>query len=1184
MSVQGPPVELGDKYTHEEGSVFLTGVQALVRLPLDQNRLDLRRGLKTAALVTGYPGSPLGGYDLELARHKKLLAEHDVVHQMAVNEELAATAIMGTQVVNTLPNPRVGGVTGLWYGKAPGLDRAGDAMRHANYAGVHPNGGVVALVGDDPTCKSSTVPCASEGTLAALLMPVLYPGDVQEMLDLGLHAIALSRSCGLWVGFKVAVNVADSWGTIEVGPDRVDPVRAQAQLDGRPYIHEPTLKMFGDTLHRLEHSLAYGRLQAALLYARANGLNRIVQKTPDDRLGIIAPGKTFYDLRQSLRDLGLGTEDVQRLGIRMLHLRMMYPLDGEIIREFAAGLDEVIVLEDKQPFIERMVKEELFNLKQRPFVFGKRDEEGQELTPLDGELGADSIALAIGPRILRLEDIASIREHLDRLRSIPTPAPLQLARSPYFCSGCPHNTSTKVPDEAVVGAGIGCHVMTLLMREKEVGTTTGLTQMGGEGAQWIGQSPFTGLGHIFQNVGDGTFHHSASLAVRASVAAGTNITYKLLWNSYAAMTGAQPPIGAMSIENVTRWLLAEGVKRIIMTTEDISRWEGADLPPEVDVVSRDRIIQAQATLAGIPGVSVLIHDQECAAEQRRKYKSGKLEEPPTRIFINERVCEGCGDCGEKSNCLSVQPVETEFGRKTQIHQPSCNKDYSCVKGDCPSFLTVVPGEQRRKGGPEIEPLGADVFPVPSRRDDAATEFGLRLTGIGGTGVVTVAQTIATAATLDGRFVRGLDQTGLAQKGGPVVSDLKFTAEPLEQSNKLSAVDCDLYLVADILTGATQKNLIAADPDRTVAIVSTASVPTGMMVVDVRAWYPETEGLVQRIFERCRSDASVALDAQHVSERLFGTNLPANVLLIGAAYQTGALPISAESLEKAIELNGRGAKVNIQAFRRGRQLVADAAALRQTLDSLVAPAPQPTPTSPKIAGIAAQVRASSGSKLERMVRIRVPELDAYQDRRYAARYADWVERVRTVESERVPGHSELAEAVSFSLHKLMSYKDEYEVARLHLDPQLKKDIETKFGAGAKFAWNLHPPMLRALGWDRKIKMDERFEPVFKALVRMKRLRGTRLDPFGQAHVRKVERALIREFEGILEEIMSKLSERNHAVAVEMARLPDMVRGYEEIKLEGVKRYRARMAQLRPGLDADPEQVLEVVLSAPVGSSA
>jgi indolepyruvate ferredoxin oxidoreductase len=997
---------------------------------------------------------------------------------------------------------------------------------------------------------------------AAIMMPMLYPGDVQEVLDLGLHGIAMSRCSGLWTAIKMSTIVADGSGSAFVSFDRVQPEMVTAELDGKPFEHVPSTHFYGARVLQMEHSMVYARMEAALAYARANDINRVTLRTPEDRLGIVSSGKTYFELRQALRELGLDDDELQRLGVRLLQLRMPYPLEGRIVREFASGLAEILVLEDKRPFVELFVKDELYGMTDRPLVLGKLDEEGVPLVPVHHELDTESIARLVASRLRRLEDLPGVEERLKQMAGMEPLEPLSLSRSPYFCSGCPHNSSAAVvPEGAVIGAGTGCHVLAVFMGPEKVGDIIGITAMGNEGAQWIGASPFSGLPHLIQNLGDGTYAHSGVLGIRAAVAAGVNITYKLLYNYHVAMTGAQPPVGIGAVPQLVQELLAEGVKKVIVTTEDLGRYAGVRLPAGVDLWHRDRMLEAEELLRQVEGVTVIVHDQECAAEKRRKRKRGKLDDPPMRILINERVCEGCGDCGVQSNCLSVHPVETEFGRKTQIHQPSCNKDYSCLKGNCPSFLTVLPGTQRPRRT-SVSELDADSLPEAEIRVPT-DEFGMRIIGIGGTGVVTVAQTLAVAALLDGRFVRGLDQTGLAQKGGPVVSDLKFTTAPIDQANKLAAADCDLYLACDLLAGAQQVNLAAADPARTIATVSTAQVPTGHMVVDTATTFPQPEMLLSRIMRFSREDASVSLDSQAVSEQLFGSDQVANIMLVGAAYQAGALPLSATAIEQAIELNGVAVAMNIQAFRRGRQFVSDRAGLERALTA-ASPAPAVEPAlSPRARTIASIVQAAPGSRLQRLVDVRVAELIAYQNRGYAERYARRVERVRVAEADKVPGRSGLAEAVAFNLHKLMAYKDEYEVARLHLDPGLGKDIEARFGADTTYTFMLHPPMLKALGMQRKIKVPGKVGvATFKALAGMKRLRQTRLDPFGRDHVRVVERELIEEYDALLDEIVERLGEANHEVAVELAGLPDLVRGYDEVKLRNVDRYHEELSRLRP----------------------
>ena len=684
-------VSLDDRYRLEEGRILLTGVQGLVRLPLDQHRADRRLGLHTGTLVSGYQGSPLGGLDQELGRQRELCEEHHVRHVPGVNEELGATSAWGSQLAASLPGSRYDGVLGLWYGKAPGLDRAADSLRHGNFVGVSRTGGAIAVVGDDPASKSSTLPSASESLLAGLHMPVFFPADVQDVLDLGLHAWACSRASGLWTSMKIVTSVADALGTADVAPGRVTPVLPEIEWRGRPYSHVPNGNLLAPASLDMEETLTGIRTDLALAYARENGVNRI-EGARDAWLGIVAAGKPYYDLLHALRALGLDERALERAGIRLLKLGMIWPLEPRVVRDFARGLDEILVAEEKGPFIETHLKEALYGMPDAPRIVGKRDERGEPLLPATLDLDADLVARAVAGRLrgrVELPSVAARIAQLDEIAGRPRPLPMA-TRSPFFCSGCPHNSSTKAPEGTLVGGGIGCHTMVLLNPEGK-GEITGITQMGGEGAQWIGMAPFTDDRHLVQNIGDGTFHHSGSLAVRAAVAAGVNITYKLLFNEAVAMTGGQSVEGGMGVPELTRWLELEGVRRIVVTTEDPSRYRGVKLSPIAEVRDRSELIPTQQELAGVPGVTVLIHDQECAAELRRKRKRGKAVEPAERIWINERVCEGCGDCGKKSSCMSVVPTDTEFGRKTQIHQASCNKDYSCVEGDCPSSSPSFPG-------------------------------------------------------------------------------------------------------------------------------------------------------------------------------------------------------------------------------------------------------------------------------------------------------------------------------------------------------------------------------------------------------------------------------------------------------------------------------------------------------------
>ena len=1164
-------VRLEDRYTADSGPVQMTGVQALARLPLNILRSDRTRGLKTAVFISGYEGSPLGGYDLELGRHAKLLASYDLVFQPGVNEELAATSVQGTQLAAGLADARVEGVTGFWYGKSPGLDRASDALRHANLMGTHPKGGAVAFVGDDPAAKSSTVPGASEFLLADLGMPVLYPADPQDVLDLGSHAVAMSRLSGLWVALKIATNVADSSGTVEIDAHGVDPQLPLVMFEGKKWEHHPTARMLQPALSEMERTREGVRMDAARAYAQANRLNRIQTFGSGASLGIVAAGKTYLDMRQALRILGLNEAELAARGVRLMRLAMVHPLIASEIEEFADGLAEIIVVEEKRPFIELAVKEILYGVKDAPAVTGKTDPAGAKLFAAYGELDADLIAAGLASRLGPRPEFTTVTawQAKQALRRPVTQLPL-VTRTPYFCSGCPHNSSTKVPEGSLVGGGIGCHALVLMMEPEAVGDVVGLTQMGGEGAQWIGMAPFLRTRrHLLQNIGDGTFHHSGSLAVRAAIASGVNVTYKLLYNSAVAMTGGQQATGAMAIPALTRMLAAEGVRRIVITTAEPNGYRRADLAPIAEVWHRDRVVEAQEVLSQVEGVTVLIHDQECATELRRKRKRRLAPDPAERIMINQRVCEGCGDCGEKSNCLSVQPIDTDFGRKTVIDQSSCNKDYSCLKGDCPSFLTVVPGDPgssprgRRATAPALAP---DAIADPWFRFDVArAPHTTRITGVGGTGVVTLSQVLSAAGRIAGRQVRSLDQTGLAQKGGAVISDVKISAGEIEQSHKAVAGECDLYLGCDLLVAADAKNLAVTDPSATIAVVSTTKVPTGQMVTDKTVPFPDVDATADRIRNATRGAESVFVDARGLSVTLFGSDQFANMLLAGVAFQTGALPLPARAIEQAIELNGVQVEPNLQAFRRGRQRVADPAAfaLAVAAASIEAPARVPAESERRLIE---SVGAVPGSRLHRIVTARIPDLVEYQNADYARRYAEVVARVREAEVRSVSARSELSEAVAEFGYKLMAYKDEYEVARLLVDPQAEAAVRAEFGEGARVSYQLHPPVLRALGMKRKLKLGPWSRPGFRLLRAGKIVRGTKLDPFGYTRVRRVERELTEEYTATIDDLLRQLSAETYPRAVEIARLPDLVRGYENIKLANVALYRVRVKELRSALDS------------------
>ena len=1137
---------LKDRYTLESGRIVLSGIQALVRLPMDQHRADQQKNINTGTLVSGYRGSPLGGIDSELENVPALLDKHHITFIPAVNEDLGATAIMGSQTANMLPNPKYDGVIGMWYGKGPGVDRSGDAFKHANLTGIGKYGGVLALAGDDPSAKSSTIPSHSEVALFDALMPVLYPGNVQEILDLGRLGFELSRYSGLWVGFKIVTNVADEYSSADVSPDRLSILDPKFTINGQAWKHTQDPALLAPNSLILEKEVHEGRLDAALAFARVNKINKITVPSRDAWLGIISAGKTYYDLREALSDIGLTDADLERYGIRLLKLGMIFPIEPDILNEFATGLEEILIIEEKRSFIEMFCKELLYGMKNPPRIVGKKDENGRKLVKADNELDADEIVGILARRFEGRIDVPMLDGRLKEISMLPDLGVIPLlSRQPYFCSGCPHNRSTNLPEGSLAGAGIGCHTMVLFMDRE----TTGVTQMGGEGVNWVGASYFSDTPHMFQNIGDGTFAHSGSLAVRQAIAQGTNITYKILYNSAVAMTGGQDADGGMAVPELTRMLQAEGVKKIIVVSSDLSRFPAnTKWAPDTQVWDRNRLDEAQLILRDTEGVTVLIYDQECAANLRRKRKRGYAPDPALRIFINEAVCEGCGDCGVKSNCLSVQPVETEFGRKTQIHQSSCNKDYTCLDGNCPAFITVIPDESQTPKQKETYIVDRDI-PEPIRRVNEITNVFLM--GIGGTGVVTSNQVLGTAAVLDGFYISALDQTGLSQKGGPVVSNLKISATPVDMSSKVANGTTDAFLVFDVLTATSPKNLVRANPNRSVAIVSTSKVPTGAMVRDTTVEFPEKDHLLEIINRQTMAGENVFFDAVGLAEALFDNHMMANMIVIGASYQSGTLPMSAEAIEQAIELNGVQVNANQNAFRVGRLLVADP----NWLASLDLERKGQIEIKPEISSRAQQLIDSIGAEgqLKRLLEIRVPELIAYQNEAYARQYVDDVKKVYAKEQAICAGVTQLSEAVARYLFKLMAYKDEYEVARLSLKSEVHQAMNEQFGDNATIHYNLHPPMLKSFGLKKKIKFGRWFDNAYKLMLRMKGLRGTAFDLFGYDHIRKVERALIPQYRELVFSAIDKLTPKSYSQAVKLASLPDIIRGYDEVKLGNVEKF-------------------------------
>ncbi|WP_342800832.1 indolepyruvate ferredoxin oxidoreductase family protein [Nocardia sp. No.11] len=1137
------PYDLADRYRSGAGPVLLTGVQAIARLLVEQHVRDLRAGRRVATFVSGYQGSPLGGVDKMLLGMPEVRAEHDITFVPGFNEELAATAVWGSQAELPAGTATHDGVVGVWYGKGPGVDRATDAIRHANMYGVNARGGVLLLVGDDPASKSSTVPAVSERSLAALGVPVLFPRNAEEIITLGMRGIALSRASGCVVALKIVADVADGAWTVDASVADLAVTVPEVQWEGKPFgYRQRPMAAPADSV--LAEADLYGpRWAMVQAYSAANALDVVEVDPAGAKLGIAATGTTFDAVRQALLDLGVDEAAMHRAGIRLLRIGMPYPVGAAAVTEFARGLDELVVVEDKTAFIETQIRDILYGTQDAPRVLGKHDERGARLMPVDGELTAGRL-LAPLRRVLR--------GRVELKRAAPPALPLEVLsakRTPYFCSGCPHNRSTALPEGSIGGGGIGCHTL-VTMSGRADSAVTGLTQMGGEGSQWIGQAPFTDVPHLFQNIGDGTFFHSGQLAVQACVAAGVNITYKLLWNEVVAMTGAQDVEGVLTVAQLTHKLTTEGVRQIIICADEPRRHRKRSLAKGTLLWHRDRLDEAQRRLREIEGVTVLIYDQHCAADARRQRKRGALPVRNTRVVINEAVCEGCGDCGTKSNCLSVQPVETEFGRKTRIDQTSCNTDYSCLDGDCPSFVTVetVPDKPRKakRRKSTAPPTVADPgLGAPQRTQNVL------IAGIGGTGIVTVNQVLATAALRAGYEVESLDQIGMSQKAGPVVSHLRFSGAELEPANRLTPGSADCLLAVDLLTATESRYLQYGDAARTVAVASTSQTPTGDMVYDKSVAYPATETLLDRLAAVSRSTHQ--LDALAAAQTLFGNTAAANFLIVGAAVQSGGLRLPVAAIEESIGINGVAVDANIAAFRWGRVAVADPAAFAAAVDE-----GQPRRTPPRVP-VELLAHTDFDGEVRRLLELRAANLIGYQNAEVARRYIETVDIAWAAE-RKVTDRTDFSEAVARGLYKFTAYKDEYEVARLLVDPAFLDEVGAQVPGGEKLTYRLHPPVLRALGRRKKIGLAPKSHVALKVLAKGKFLRGTKLDPFGYAHVRKVERELLAHYTDMVRRLAAELRPENYDTATAAAALPDVVRGYEDIKLANVELYRDRLREL------------------------
>ncbi|MBT2322353.1 indolepyruvate ferredoxin oxidoreductase family protein [Variovorax paradoxus] len=1141
---------LADNRSALHGRVFLTGTQALVRLLLLQRTWDAAHGLKTAGFVSGYRGSPLAGVDVELWRAEAELQAHDIRFLPAVNEDLAATALMGTQQVGGDAERNFEGVFGMWYGKGPGLDRAGDALRHGNAAGTTRAGGVLVVVGDDHAAVSSSIPNASELSLMGWGMPIIHPASVDEYDAFGLWGWAASRHAGTWVAFKAISETVESGRSVEVAPlpEFTVPDEAPGAADARAYRSDDFLTP------AIEVRLA-ARLEALKAFARLNSIDRLVAAAPGATTGIVAVGKSFHDLMEVLQRCGIDEDELQRVGLRIYKPGLVFPLESHQAQDFCAGLRHVLVIEEKASVVEQQLKELVFNREQRPTVCGKHDLSGVALLTWVGQLGPAAIATALRAWLASIADPLAPRidPGLFAKQALPSNESDGMRRLPYFCSGCPHSSSTKVPEGSKALAGVGCHYMASWMER----STGGLTQMGGEGADWLGHAPFTAMPHVFQNMGEGTYFHSGYLAIRQAIASGANITYKILFNDAVAMTGGQPVDGSISVPQICTQVASEGAKRVVVVTDDPQRYRGVRLEEGVQVHHRRELDAVQRALREIAGVTVLVYDQTCAAEKRRRRKKKSYPDPAKRMFINAAVCEGCGDCGVQSNCFSVAPLETEFGRKRQIEQSSCNKDYSCAEGFCPSFVTVLGGELRKSStalapAPDLRALAAGLpLPVLPAVDKP---FDMMVAGVGGTGVITIGALVAMAAHLEGKGVSVLDFTALAQKGGSVVSHIRVAAKPQQlHAVRLQPRRARTLIVADMVVG-TLPDVLGTVQEGATQVVVNSHLQTLAEFTRSPDLPFRHEALLQK-FQAAAGVAQVqAVDAHDAAKALLGDAIGANMLLLGYAWQRGGLPVGLDALMRAVELNGVAVEANRKAFAAGR-LAAHDPAWKAKLSGHE--------------GSVVQLTLPQG--LEKIIETRVRFLEDYQSMSYARRYLDFVRRVEAAERAAAPvgQRLRLTEAVARNLFKLMAYKDEYEVARLYTRPEFLAELGAQFEGDVRLQFNLAPPLLakrNAEGLPMKRAYGQWVLPMFKALGALRRLRGTPLDPFGYAAERRQERQLIGEYRQLVERLVEGLSADGLAEAARIAGLAEKIRGYGHVKDESVRAYRKALAAALGGTPA------------------
>ena len=1165
MSVSGFPelpalrdVSLDDKYDLAAERIFLTGTQAIARLLLMQHERDRRAGLNTGGFVSGYRGSPLGGLDQQLIKARRQLSAANIVFTPGINEELAATACWGTQQAEMRGEGKYDGVFSLWYGKGPGVDRSGDVFRHANMAGTSPHGGVLALMGDDHTAESSTTAHQSEFHFVDVMIPILNPAGVQEILDYGILGWGLSRYAGVWTALKCIKDTVESTAVVDASLDRVklitpdDFTMPPGGLNIRPR----------DGILDMEARLQDYKRDAMVAFVRANGLNRIITSGgPNARIGVVTVGKSYLDVRQAMDDLGIDEVRANQLGLRLYKIGCPWPLEPKGMMEFVKGLDLVIVVEEKRSLIEVQLREELYGTPSQPVCVGKKDENGNWLFPVKGALDPNDIAIAIGERLLKYTESEELRGRVNRLKQAQQTLGETkdiATRVPTFCSGCPHNSSTKVPEGMRAYAGIGCHYMVQWMDR----STDGFTQMGGEGANWVGEASFSKRGHVFQNLGDGTWNHSGVLALRFALAAKVNVTYKLLFNDAVAMTGGQRHEGGLTVDALARQVAAEGVKRIALVSDEPDKYPaGTDWPAGITFHHRDELETVQRELAEIPGVTAVVYDQTCAAEKRRRRKRGEFPDPDKRVFINTLVCEGCGDCGVQSNCVAVQPVETEFGRKRQIDQSNCNKDFSCLKGFCPSFVTVE-GAKIRKAAPAAEAAaesgseeGWGHLPEPAARE-ITRPYAIIVTGVGGTGVVTIGAILGMAAHLEGKGCGMIDMAGLAQKGGAVYSHVKLAPRPEDiHSIRVAAGEADLILGCDLVVTGTRKVLAAVKPGETHVVVNTAEVMPGDFARNPDYLLPAER--IKRAIQTAEGGSAKAafINATAVATALTGNAIAANMFMLGYAFQKGGVPLSSAAILRAIELNGEAVAMNKAAFTWGRRAALD----QPRVEALVAPRTAPTGD------------RRQSETLDETIARRVAFLTEYQDAAYAARFTRWVERVRAAEQKADPTSTALTETVTRTLFKLMAIKDEYEVARLYTDGSFQKALATQFEGDLKLTFHLAPPILGRKD-DRGHAVKTTFGPwmmrLFGVLAKLRGLRGGPLDIFGRTAERKWERRLLAEYEMILDEVLGAVTRERLPEAVELLGVRSKIRGYGHVKQANGEKVAGEEAALLARFRAQP----------------